>query len=123
MVRLVFDRKDKSKYVGVDSLDVDTSNADRAVSRRDNVGVGVGKGFSEPVSSPPLIPPSPPPSFKLDDDVRDNVDFFKNNYDRIFGMDSVVPSPSRVLELNLLFSLYSEVRELRKDLVSLLGKR
>jgi len=114
-MRIVFDKKKRKDVVG-DSEFVgnDEFLADKPVSSKRDVGIGVA-----PPTYP--IPPSPPPVSKpfvnsVGVDVADGLEAYKNFYGKVFGVDSVIPSSSSVIELNLLFALLVELRGLRKDL-------
>ena len=54
--------------------------------------------------------PPPPPSGRAENLVSGEIEYFKRFYGNVFGMDSLVPSSGEVLRLNLLFSIYSELR-------------
>jgi hypothetical protein len=75
---------------------------DRAFTSKRNVSIGGSVG---------AIPPPPPPieKVKSDDSV---VDYFKNNYSDIFGADSLIGKD--VIQLNILFGIFSEIIRVRE---------
>ena len=62
-------------------------------------------------------PPTPPPQHReKTSPVDSEINYFKENYGSVFGMDSLIPSSKEIIELNLLFAIYSELANLRAEL-------
>ena len=109
MVRIVFEGRDKKdKDVKTKLKPVEPEVFDKPSTGGVSAGLSVGNlgksylGRSEP--EPPLDVPKPP--------VRLDIEAFKSEFMSVFGIESIIPSNKDVLVLNLLFSIYGELRKL-----------
>jgi hypothetical protein len=113
-MKIVFEGKDKKVDAKKDGkfklLPVPDEIYDRASTGSVSAGLSVGnlsKSYvGGVVPEPPLEVPKPPTP------VRPDIEAFKNEFMGVFGIESIIPSNKDVLVLNLLFSIYGELRKL-----------
>jgi hypothetical protein len=117
MVKVVFEGKGKKDKVDDGGrcklLPVEPEVYDKPSTSGVTAGLGVGR-ISPRVEQSRVVSPEPemPPLEVPKPPVRADVESFKTDYMSVFGIDSIIPSNKDVLELNLLFAIYGELKRL-----------
>jgi hypothetical protein len=117
-MRVVFEGRDKKdrvdvkkdgkfKLLPVPDDDVSGKPSTSGVSAGLSVGSS-GRGYVGRVEpEPPLDVPKPPVT-----PVRADIESFKSDFMSVFGIESIIPSNKDVLILNLLFAIFSQLKDL-----------